>query len=116
MTAHSAPYTTDDRKAPPKAFREVRWLERLPAPDEVAGFQVSPAGGDSSRAGRLLIALFTTSWPRPALDALCLLAVAGAAAGIAKFLFFAFLAIFLIVLILGIAAGRKVSSTLRRKD
>jgi uncharacterized membrane protein YtjA (UPF0391 family) len=42
--------------------------------------------------------------------------VAGAAAGIAKFLFFAFLVIFIIVLILGIAAGRKVSSVLRRKD
>jgi uncharacterized membrane protein YtjA (UPF0391 family) len=42
--------------------------------------------------------------------------VAGAAAGIAKFLFFAFLVIFLVMLILGLAAGRKVSSTIRRKD
>jgi uncharacterized membrane protein YtjA (UPF0391 family) len=42
--------------------------------------------------------------------------VAGAAAGIAKFLFFAFLVIFLIMLIAGIAAGKKVSSAVRRND
>jgi uncharacterized membrane protein YtjA (UPF0391 family) len=42
--------------------------------------------------------------------------LAGAAAGIAKFLFFAFLVLFVIMLIVGIAAGKKVSSTIKRKD
>jgi uncharacterized membrane protein YtjA (UPF0391 family) len=42
--------------------------------------------------------------------------VAGAAAGIAKFLFFAFLVLFVIMLIAGLAAGRKVSSTINRTD
>ena len=40
--------------------------------------------------------------------------VAGAAAGIAKFLFFAFLVIFAIMLVAGLAAGRKVRNTLKR--
>jgi uncharacterized membrane protein YtjA (UPF0391 family) len=42
--------------------------------------------------------------------------VAGAAAGIAKFLFFAFLVVFVIMLIAGLAAGKKVSSTINRTD
>jgi len=42
--------------------------------------------------------------------------LAGAAAGVAKFLFFAFLVLFVITLILGIVAGKKVSSTIRRND
>ena len=42
--------------------------------------------------------------------------IAGAAAGIAKILFFLFLAIFLILLISALFVGRKVKSTFRRDD
>lgn len=42
--------------------------------------------------------------------------IAGAAAGIAKFLFFLFLAIFFVLLISALFVGRKIKSTFRRDD